>query len=487
MKPRRIYDWKDFSVGNLVASKGKRKISVVIPAKNEAGTIGAIVRRIKKTLMRLVDELVVLDGGSSDGTRRIARHAGAKVFKDSNILPRFRNYGGKGNALYKSMFVTSGDIIAFIDGDIKNFSERFVIGITAPLILNRKLSFVKAFYERPLVESGKIKKGEGGRVTEILARPLINTFYPELSKIRQPLSGEYAIRRRLLKKISIPSGYGVEVALLLETARLAGVGSIAQVDLGKRIHRNQHLSALGRMGFEVLQAFLHYAEEHGKISAKKFSRDYFNTNECKKYRISQHFFPPAARSFRKTEIFFVRHGETDWNRQLRIQSLSDIPLNKTGIEQSREAAKKLKDEKITVVYTSPLKRAKKTAEIISANYGLCPFKDDRLLEINHGGWAGQKETALRKRYPERFRKWMKEPWKHLPPGGESWGLFKNRVGNFLNEIRKKHRGEKILIVAHKAVCAVGLAILGKKKLTEINIFLRDDIGNCRIKCWQEEN
>jgi len=489
MKPRRIYDWKDFDISNLIARKGKQKISVVIPTKNEADTIGAIVSRIRKTLMRgecLVDELVVLDGGSSDGTRKIACCAGAEVFEDSKILPQFGNYGGKGNALYKSAFVTSGDIIAFIDGDIKNFSERFVVGITAPLILNKKLSFVKAFYDRPLVVSGKIRKGEGGRVTEILARPFINTFYPELSEIRQPLSGEYAIRRGLLRKISIPSGYGVEVALLLETARLAGVGSIAQVDLGERIHRNQNLPALGKMGFEVLQSFLHYAEKHGKISAKKISQVYFNTNECKKYRISQHFYPPAAKSLTETEILFVRHGETSWNRQLKIQSRSDIPLNKKGIKQSREAAKKLKDVKISGVYTSPLKRAVKTAEIVSANYGLRPFEDDRLLEINHGLWAGQKESALCKKYPERFRKWMKEPWKYLPPGGESWGSFKNRVGNFLNEIKKKHRGEKILVVAHKGVLAIALAILNKKPLTEINQFLRD-IGNCRIKCWQEEN
>ena len=248
MKPREIYGWKDFKVSELVALKGSMKISVLIPTKNEAVTIGAIVHRIRKTLMQkkcLVDELVVLDSNSSDGTGKIARDAGARVFKDYKILPMLGNYSGKGNALYKSMFVTSGDIIAFIDGDIKNFSERFVIGIIAPLILNKRLNYVKAFYERPLVMSGKIRKGEGGRVTEILARPLINTFYPELSKIRQPLSGEYAIRRHLLKQISIPSGYGVEVALLLETARLAGVGSIAQVDLGERIHRNQHLSALG--------------------------------------------------------------------------------------------------------------------------------------------------------------------------------------------------------------------------------------------------
>jgi len=386
MKPILTYKWKDFNISNLVVRKGSLKISVVIPTKNEAGTIGTIVSRIRKTLMRgkcLVDELVVIDSGSRDGTREIARHAGAKVFEDTGILPRIGNYIGKGNALYKSIFVTSGDIIAFIDGDIKNFSERFVIGITAPLILNRKLSFVKAFYERPLVVAGKISKGEGGRVTEILARPLINTFYPELSEIKQPLSGEYAIRRGILKKISIPSGYGVEIAFLLEIPRLVGIGGIAQVDLGERIHRNQHLAALGRMGFEVLQSFLYYTEKHGKISVKKMFKDYFNINEGKKYRISQYFFPPLVEISGKTEIFFVRHGETAWNHQLRIQSQSDIPLNKTGIKQSREVAKKLKNKKITVIYTSPLSRAKRTAEAIAANRKpLRQIMDCRPLRMN---------------------------------------------------------------------------------------------------------
>ncbi len=478
-KKDNAYSWRDFSAADLAGKKFPHRISVIIPALNEAATIGKIIRMIRLELILkhpLIDELIVLDGGSSDGTRTIARRAGAVVYRDSEVAPALGNFSGKGNALYKSYFASTGDIIAFIDGDIKNFTPHFITGIIGPLLINEDISFVKAFYKRPLMVSGKFKAGEGGRVTEILARPVLNTFFPALADIKQPLSGEYAIRRKLFRKLSIPSGYGVEIAFLIEILYLAGRKVIAQSDLGERRHRNQTLHALGRMSFEVLHSFLHYARKIGKLQIKGVSENYYDLKENSIYKISQKYYAPIRELFNSTEIIFLRHGETDWNREKRIQSRQDTPLNSNGKNQARRSAAALKKEKICAVYSSPLSRALDTATVIALQHGIPVRTDERLLEISHGSWSGKKESWLSRKYPEKYKKWKKEPWKHLPPDAESWQELKKRMGAFISHIKRVHRGEKILVVSHRGAIAAALTIIRKKPLNYINRYLP---ANCR--------
>ncbi|MBA3066709.1 glucosyl-3-phosphoglycerate synthase [bacterium] len=483
-KKDNIYSWRDFSAAALAKKKSAHRISVIIPTLNESGTVGKIIRMIRRELMEehpLVDEIIVLDGGSSDGTRTIARRAGAAVYRDIEVAPWLSNFCGKGNALYKSYFASTGDIIAFIDGDIKNFTPRFITGIVGPLLVNDDISFVKAFYKRPLKVSGRYKAGEGGRVTEILARPVLNTFFPALADIRQPLSGEYAIRRKLFRKISIPSGYGVEIAFLIEILYLAGRKAIAQADIGERRHRNQSLHALGKMSFEVLHSFLHYARKVGKLHVKDISENYYDLKENSIHKISQKYHEPVRDLFKSTEIIFLRHGETDWNREKRIQSRHDTPLNSNGKKQALRTAAALKKEKICAVYSSPLSRALDTAQIIAGQHGLPVRKDERLLEISHGSWSGKKESWLSQKYPEKYSQWKKAPWKHLPPKAESWQELKKRMESFISYIKSAHGGEKIVVVSHRGAIAMAAAIIRKKPLKYINNYLPANCSPVKIK------
>ncbi len=238
-------------------------ISLALPALNEEKTVGKILTMIKKALMDevpLLDEMVLIDSDSTDRTRQIAEELGIPVHIHQKILPEMGAREGKGEALWKSLLVTKGDIIAWIDTDIINIHPRFVFGIIGPLLLNRNLQLVKGFYRRPLKVGNKIQAGGGGRVTELTARPLLNLFYPELSGIVQPLSGEYAGRREALEKTAFFSGYGVETGLLIGVFELFGLRSIAQVDLLERIHRNQDLVALSKMSFAIIQTVLRKIE-----------------------------------------------------------------------------------------------------------------------------------------------------------------------------------------------------------------------------------
>jgi glucosyl-3-phosphoglycerate synthase len=249
----------------LMALKEKRgtTISLALPALNEEQTVGKVLRTIKRKLMDgvpILDEMVLIDSNSSDRTREIAADLGIPVYVHQDLLPEMEPRSGKGEALWKSLLVTKGDIIAWIDTDIINIHPRFVYGVLGPLLLNRNIQFVKGFYRRPLQVGHKIQAGGGGRVTELTARPLLNLFYPELSGIVQPLSGEYAGRREALEQTPFFSGYGVETGLLIDIFEKYGLGAIAQVDLLERIHHNQELSALGLMSFSIIQTVLRRLE-----------------------------------------------------------------------------------------------------------------------------------------------------------------------------------------------------------------------------------
>lgn len=252
-------------MGQLMALKEKQgtTISLALPALNEEETASNVIMTIKKALMDdipLLDEIVLIDSNSTDRTRDIAEALGIPVYIHQELLPEFGARDGKGEALWKSLLVTKGDIIAWIDTDIVNIHPRFVYGIIGPLLLNRNTQFVKGFYRRPLSVGGKIQAGGGGRVTELTARPLLNLFYPELSGVVQPLSGEYAGRRESLEKAVFFSGYGVETGLLIDIFERYGLRSIAQVDLLERIHHNQELEALSKMSFAIIQTVLRKLE-----------------------------------------------------------------------------------------------------------------------------------------------------------------------------------------------------------------------------------
>lgn len=261
----------DFSdLRKIVDEKEKQGITVslCIPTLNEEKTIGKEIVIFKSELMSrypLLDELAVIDSGSDDRTREIAASFGADVYLSKDILPELKEKRGKGENLWKAIYQLNGDIIVYIDADIKNIHPRFVYGLVAPLIFRPEIKYVKAFYDRPLAMSKGFRPSGGGRVTEILIRPLFSLFFPDLSAIIQPLSGEYAVRREVLERISFPIGYGVETSHILDIYRIWGLEAFGQTDLDQRVHRNQETRDLGKMAFGILQTFLSRMESLGLI------------------------------------------------------------------------------------------------------------------------------------------------------------------------------------------------------------------------------
>lgn len=238
-------------------------ISLALPALNEEKTVGTVIQTIKETLMEtapLLDEIVLIDSNSQDSTRAIAQSMGVPVYIHQEVLPQYGSRRGKGEALWKSLYCTQGDIVIWLDTDIVNIHPRFAYGLIGPLLLRPDIQFVKGFYRRPLRVGDKIQAGGGGRVTELTARPLLNLFYPELSGVIQPLSGEYGGTRAALEQFSFFSGYGVEIGLLIDVLEKCGLTAIAQVDLQERIHHNQPLEALSKMSFAIIQAVIRKLE-----------------------------------------------------------------------------------------------------------------------------------------------------------------------------------------------------------------------------------
>ncbi len=265
------YHHSDFQdLKELIEAKEKSglTISLCIPTLNEEKTIGKEVVIFKSELMNrypLIDEFAVIDSGSIDRTLDVASSFGADTYLASDILPNLEPMKGKGENLWKAIYQLKGDIIVYIDADIKNIHPRFVYGLVGPLIQREEVKYVKAFYDRPLAFSDSIRPSGGGRVTEILTRPLFSLFFPELTAIIQPLSGEYAVRREVLESIPFPIGYGVETSHLLDVYRQYGMSAFAQTDLDQRVHRNQSTRALGKMSFGILQTFLNRLVQYDMI------------------------------------------------------------------------------------------------------------------------------------------------------------------------------------------------------------------------------
>jgi glucosyl-3-phosphoglycerate synthase len=239
-----------------VAAKAGRTISVVLPALNEEQTVGSVVESIAPMLGGLVDELIVLDSGSTDDTEIRAVAAGARVITREQALPEVAPQPGKGEVLWRSLAATFGDIVVFVDSDLLDPDPMFVPKLVGPLLTVDGVHLVKGFYRRPLKVSGREDANGGGRVTELVARPLLTALRPELSCVLQPLGGEYAGTRELLTSMAFAPGYGVEIGLLVDTYDRLGLDAIAQVNLGVRTHRNRPLTELAVMSRQVIATLL---------------------------------------------------------------------------------------------------------------------------------------------------------------------------------------------------------------------------------------
>ena len=294
---KNTFHYSEFSdLYHLVEEKQKKnlKISLCLPTLNEEKTIAKEIIILKSELMTrypLVDELIVIDSGSTDNTLDIAGSFGADVYIANEILPDLDRFKGKGENLWKALYITKGDIIVYIDADIKNIHHRFAYGLIGPLLLGDQIKYTKAFYDRPIaIGKNKIRPTGGGRVTELVIRPLFSLFFPELTQIIQPLSGEYAGFREIFENIPFPIGYGVETSMILDIYDKWGLDVIAQVDLDRRIHRNQDTKALGRMAFAILKTFINRQKRSGMIDLKE---DLFD--EIIQYNLVDNEYQPEAR------------------------------------------------------------------------------------------------------------------------------------------------------------------------------------------------
>ncbi|ETK37385.1 glucosyl-3-phosphoglycerate synthase [Microbispora corallina] len=273
---RRTTTSSDWSARALLSAK-RGTVSVVLPARDEAATVGDIVSAIRRDLVEavpLVDELVVIDSRSTDDTAARAVQAGAKVFAQDEILPELDGpaYDGKGEALWKSLAVTTGDLVVFVDADLQEFRTSFVTGLLGPLLADPAVAYVKGCYDRPLLGApgttgpdGPDAATAGGRVTELVARPLLNMHWPLLAGFVQPLAGEYAGRRSALERVPFVTGYGVELGLLIDLLELAGLDALAQVDLGRRVHSHQSTEALGGMAGQIMHTAWSRLERQGRV------------------------------------------------------------------------------------------------------------------------------------------------------------------------------------------------------------------------------
>jgi glucosyl-3-phosphoglycerate synthase len=250
------FDHSQFDLRTLVSLK-RDSVSVCVPTRETAATIERIVREIAGLgEAGLVDQLIVVDADSVDGTASIARAAGAEVVSEAELLPDLGPVLGKGDAMWRALSVATGDIVVYLDGDVRDFGAHYVVGLLGPLLETERIEFAKGFYRRPLaVGSTEIEDG-GGRVTELTAKPLLELFLPDLAAFRQPLAGECAARSALLEAIPYVTGYGVEIAMLIEIWRRAGLARMAQVGLGSKRNSHQSLARLGEMSREVIEALL---------------------------------------------------------------------------------------------------------------------------------------------------------------------------------------------------------------------------------------
>jgi glucosyl-3-phosphoglycerate synthase len=262
---RRSFHHSEFPADRIAAERSE-SVSVCLPAREEASAIGPIVETLVELKGRgVLDQILVVDAASEDGTADIAARAGAEVVQEASLLPGFGEVLGKGDAMWRSLSALRGDVVCFLDSDSEDFGAHFACGMLGPLVCERGISFVKGFYRRPFKVGGASAPEGGGRVTELTARPLLNLFYPELAGVHQPLAGEIAARRELLERLPFSTGYAVDIGMLIDAYASAGLDSLAQVDLDVRQNRHQPLAKLGAMAYAVLRAVTDRLEREGRL------------------------------------------------------------------------------------------------------------------------------------------------------------------------------------------------------------------------------
>ena len=253
MRSVRLFEFDECAADQIVGAKAGRTVSVCIPCRDEAATVGPLISTIRNELVRrvpLVDELIVLDDRSTDDTAAVAIGAGARVVDINEVHAQHGVGHGKGNALWASLVASEGDFVVWIDGDITSFEPSWIVRLLAPMLDDDSVALVKSLSHRPT------RLGGGGRTTELVARPLMSLYYPELTGLHQPLAGEYAGRRTVLEQLPFVQGWGVEIAMLIDIARTYGPEAIAQIDLGTREHRHRSLHALSVQAAEVMATML---------------------------------------------------------------------------------------------------------------------------------------------------------------------------------------------------------------------------------------
>lgn len=263
----RTFHHRDFRLDELIRLKRERgeSVSAVLPAREVADTVGDIVDKLR-SLGDLVDQIVVVDAASRDGTAAVAAAHGAEVHQESELMPEFGQALGKGDAMWRALAVVEGDLVVYLDADTRRFPRHFAIGMLGPLLAYDDVAFVKGFFRRPFTtDEGEERPLDGGRVTELCARPLLSAFYPELAGFVQPLAGEVAARRALLERVPFATGYAVETSMLLHVRDLVGVDAMVQVDLEERRNRHQPLPDLAPMAYAVLRVILERLRREGRL------------------------------------------------------------------------------------------------------------------------------------------------------------------------------------------------------------------------------
>ncbi|MBN1504595.1 MAG: glucosyl-3-phosphoglycerate synthase [Candidatus Eisenbacteria bacterium] len=401
-------------IRRLVALKESQgvTISLCFPTLNEEETIGKEIRVLKSELMdkfRLLDEIAVVDSGSTDKTREIAVKEGATVYLASEHLAELGVWYGKGENLWKSLFLLKGDIIVWVDSDIRNIHPRFVYGLVGPLLTNSRIGYVKGFYKRPIKLGRKLLPTGGGRVTELVARPVLNILFPSLSGLAQPLSGEYAGRRSILERVPFFTGYGVEIGLLLDIERKFGLRQIAQVDLDVRVHRNQELESLRKMSHRILTVLLTKAEEQGKVAILSELNRSMNliTKEDEYYRVHNLKIegtqrPPMitvnayqqARGISEEDLVIFGDLETSERREyqkvsglLRENLIKPDVVATTKREAIRELVEKLAEEGAVSSVKDALEALMTREDVLSTGIGMG-------LAIPHAATEATRELTL---------------------------------------------------------------------------------------------
>jgi glucosyl-3-phosphoglycerate synthase len=260
----RTFDHREFPVERLLEQK-REAVTVVLPAREVADTIGRIVDELL-ALEGLIDQVLVVDAASSDGTAEVAARHGAEVHQESELVPEIGQVHGKGDAMWRALSVARGELVVYLDSDTRDFSRHFATGMLGPLVCEPGVEFVKGFFRRPFTtEDGDTLPADGGRVTELTARPLLSAFYPELAGFAQPLAGEVAARRAVFERLPFATGYAIETSMLLHARDLVGVAGMAQVDLEERLNHHQSLRDLAPMAYAVLRVILERLRREGRL------------------------------------------------------------------------------------------------------------------------------------------------------------------------------------------------------------------------------